>query len=390
MNKEMVKEVFQYLEENQEKMVEDLKTIVSMNSYTPDVEDTTKVMEHLKSLFEEIGFNCDLVDVGPNAPTLVGIYNENIDGKPVLFSGHADTVIKKDAYETKFRVEDNKSFGPGVLDMKGGIITGLYAIKALINAGFNERPIKIAFSGDEEIGHYESSGSEALQNAAKGSICAFNLETGLLDNSLCVGRKGRLLSKIHVIGVGSHAGNDFLTGRNAIAEMAHKIIEIQNLTDLDKGTTVTSSIISGGTVSNAIPQDCYLEVECRFENLDEMENHKEKIKSICNKIFIDGTKTEIEISEGFAPFEATDQVLKFYNFIKETAEENNLTEVKQIKLGGSSDAAYIQLAGVPVICSIGIQGQWNHTTREYALLDSMVERGKLLTSVVLNLNNYKE
>jgi len=390
MNRDTIKQAFNYLESNRDNMVQTLKEFVSMNSFSKDTEDVVKAMEHLKGLFEEESFTCRLIDVEKNGPTLVGIYNEENKNKPVLFSGHADTVIEDHVYDEKFRVEGNKAYGPGVLDMKGGIITGLYAIKALIHSGYRDRPIKIIFSGDEEIGHFQSKGAEALQEEAKGAVCAFNLETGLIDNSICVGRKGRILYHVNVTGVESHAGNDFLTGRNAIEEMAYKIIEIQKLTDLDKGTTVTASVIKGGTVSNAIPKECNLEVECRFETKEEMEKYQKNLKEICSKPVIDGTKTDLVFMGGFSPFETTDEVLKLYDFIEEVAKENKLPETKKIRLGGSSDAAYIQAAGVPVLCSIGIQGQWNHTTREYALLDSMVDRSKLLSASVINLERFTE
>ncbi len=386
MKKQIIEKAFKYLEENRDNMVETLKEFVSMNSFSKDTEDVIKAMEHLKELFEKEGFTCKLIDVEKNGPTLVGLYGDDNGKEPVLFSGHADTVIGKHVYDNKFRVEDGKAYGPGVLDMKGGIITGLYAIKALISAGYNERPIKIIFSGDEEIGHFESKGAEVLQEEAKGCVCAFNLETGLIDNSICVGRKGRILYHVNVTGVESHAGNDFLSGRNAIEEMAYKIIEIQKLTDLDKGTTVTASVIKGGTVNNAVPKECHLEVECRFETVEEMKRYQKRLEEVCSKTFVDGTTTDLVFMGGFSPFETTKDVLSLYELVEEVAKENNLAETKQIRLGGSSDAAYIQAAGVPVLCSIGIQGQWNHTTREYAILDSMVERGKLLSASVIGLN----
>jgi len=209
-----------------------------------------------------------------------------------------------------------------------------------------------------------------------------------MNNTLCFGRKGRILAHIEVTGVESHAGNDFSSGRNAIAEMAHKILELQSLTDLEKDTTVTCSIIKGGSVNNAVPGHCYLEVECRYKTLEEMERFKKGVADICAKSHIEGTSSKFYYSTEFAPYETTEQVMSFFRFIENTARECGLEEVKGTYLGGSSDASYFQMVGVPVICSIGVQGQWNHTLREYARLDSMADRGKLLASVVLNLNRF--
>lgn len=389
MNKEMAAKVFAYLDEHQEEMASVLEELVSVESYSLDADDVKKAAEKIKALYEAEGFVCELKDAAPNGPTLVGILGENRPGKPVIFSGHFDTVIKKGVYPSPvFRREDNKAYGPGVLDMKGGIVIALFVAKALNAAGYDERPIKIAFSGDEEIGHHLSKGAEHLQEAAQGGACCFNLETGMIDNSLCTGRKGRLEFHITVTGVESHAGNDFLSGRNAIAEMAHKIIEIQALTDFTKGTTVTCSTIKGGTITNAIPKECILGGECRYETMSEMENFKKKFEAICSKTVIDGTSIKVEYKSAFAPYEQNEQVMRLHRFVADTATECGLAVPGSKTLGGSSDAAYIQLAGTPVLCSFGVIGQWNHTTREYAFLDSMSPRGKLISSVILNIGKF--
>lgn len=390
MNKKQLEQVYSFLDEKQEEMISVLEEVVNLEGSSREVENVRKVADKFKELFEAEGFKCELVEVGNNAPTLLGVLGKEREGKPVIFSGHMDTVIKTGVYTAPaFRREGNKAYGPGVLDMKGGIVIALFVAKALNVIGYNERPLRIAFSGDEEIGHYGSRGADILREAAVGGVCAFNLETGILDNTLCYGRKGRLESYITVTGVESHAGNDFLSGRNAIAEMAHKIIEIQDLTDLEKGTTVTCATISGGTITNAVPKECIMGGECRYDTVEEMENYKNKVREICNKTYIDGTTTKIEFKTEFAPYECTDDVMGLWEFIRDTAEECGLEKVNGKKVGGSSDAAYIQMAGTPVICSIGIQGQWNHTTREYALLDSMSPRGKLIASVILNLDKFE-
>src|SRR5699024_6041606 len=129
------------------------------------------------------------------------------------FSGHMDTVFPTGSFgEELFLIKDGKAHGPGVLDMKGGIIIALYAIKALNHIGYNERPLKIIISGDEEIGHINSSGNDIITKEAEGGVCAFNLETGRADHSLCIGRKGRIECHVTVNGVESHAGNDFESG----------------------------------------------------------------------------------------------------------------------------------------------------------------------------------
>lgn len=390
MNKEQLNQVYSFLDENQEKMISVLEDVVNIESYAREVENVRKAAAKFKELFEAEGLQCELVEVGDNGPTLIGILGAERKGKPVIFSGHMDTVIKSGVYEAPvFRREGNKAYGPGVLDMKGGIVIALFVIKALNAIGYSDRPLKIIFSGDEEIGHSGGKGAEVLLDAAVGGACAFNLETGFINNALCYGRKGRQEFFVTVTGVESHAGNDFLSGRNAIAEMAHKITELQSLTNLEKDITVTCATIQGGTVTNAIPKECVIGGECRYSTVAGMEHFKQRAQEICSKTFIDGTSTKLELTTSMPPYECTEKVLRFWKFIQEIADEYSLDKIGGKEVGGSSDAAYIQMADTPVICSIGIQGEWNHTTREYALLDSMGSRGKLISLVILNLDHFE-
>lgn len=389
MNEVLFQEISTYLENHYQEMVDTLEEVVNIESYSLDVEGVTNVAKHFKKRFEEEGFTCHLQKMKPNGPTLTGVLGKTRKKAPILFSGHYDTVIKPGQYNKPVFTQNNhKAFGPGVLDMKGGIVIALYTIKALTAAGYSDRPLKIAFSGDEEIGHLKSEGAKALTKAAEGCVCAFNLETGLIDNSLCYGRKGSAEAHVEVTGIGAHAGNDFLQGRNAVAEMAEKIIRIQKITDLNKGTTVSCGVIEGGTVPNAIPEKCYLKLECRYQSERELLRFKKELEEIVNTSYIGKTTATVTYPLVFSPYERTENVVRFWEFIKNTANKYGLEEVRGTYLGGSSDAAYMQKAGVPVICAVGIQGQWNHTIKEYALLDSLVTRSKLLAATILDLNHF--
>ncbi|MCC0643689.1 Carboxypeptidase G2 [Clostridioides difficile] len=383
-------DISKFVDENREEIISLWKDIVNTESYTNCKESVNILAEKLKTEFEKEGLDCNLIDVGNNGNTLVGTLGSNRNGKPIIFSGHMDTVFEIGTFgENPFKIEEGKAYGPGVLDMKGGIVISLYVIKALNKIGYNERPIKIVFSGDEETGHRDSAGGEIMLKEGQGGLCAFNMETGLVDNSLCVGRKGRIGCNVHVKGVETHAGNDFEGGRNAIEEMANKILKIQRLTNLELGTTVTVSVIKGGRVPNSIPQDCNIEIDIRFEKVEEAENVKKRIEEICKETYIEGTSTEVKIVNEMMAFETTEDVMKFYEFVNTVSKENGFGEINAKKLGGSSDASYLTIGKVPTICSFGVKGEWNHTSREYALVDSMFERVKLISEVILNLDKFE-
>ncbi len=385
------KEILAFIDEHRDNILNDWQELVELEGATLEKEHVETAMARYRSWLEAEGFECRMIDVGEKtAGTLVGVLGADREGEPILFSGHLDTVYPKGTFGSElFVIKDGHAHGPGVLDMKGGLIIALYVVKALKMLGYEETPLKFVVSGDEENGHQLSIGDDVFIEEAKDCLFGLNMETGRIDNKLCIGRKGTANAYITVTGVGSHAGNDFEAGRNAIAEMAHKIIVIQGLTDLAKGTTVNVGVISGGTVTNAIPASCEIKVDMRFENHQEEEAIKARVFEVASQTYIDGTTTEVEIVSGLRSFETTDKVTHFFEFIQRVASETDHEIPGSVYLGGGSDAAYVGAAETPAICSIGVLGQWNHTKEEYAVVDSMFDRISLVTTLVLNQQAFK-
>lgn len=144
----------QYIEAHREDMIRFWEKLVNMQGSSREKEKVNRVMDFLKESFEAEGLACRLEDSQGNANVLIAVDGPDRPGRPVILSGHADTVFPEGSYpEDPFRIEDGKAYGPGVIDMKGGITIMLYAVKALHYLGYGERPVKIILVGDEEIGH---------------------------------------------------------------------------------------------------------------------------------------------------------------------------------------------------------------------------------------------
>lgn len=382
---EMQKQIEQYIRQNRQQMLDLWEELVNMESYVGEGEHVNQVLRLVQQQFEQEGFQCRIVDVGGGwGGTLVGTLGADRGGKPILFSGHLDTVFPQGSWgEKPFVIREDKAYGPGALDMKGGVVIALYAVKALNRAGWKEAPIKIIFSGNEEKGHIDSTGAQVFLEEGKDCLFAFNMETGLADGCLCVGRKGHLGCQVTVTGVESHAGNDFESGRSAIEEAAHKILAIQALTDLEEGTTVNVGVIQGGTVANAVPGQCRFTVDIRVAKEQGRQRVKEALPAIVQQCTVEGTSGSYQF-EGDSPiYETTPAVEKFYQFVCQVARDQGLPEPGRRVLGGFSDAAYISLAGTPVLCSFGVRGQWNHTKREYALVETLFERTQYICAIIL-------
>lgn len=386
----MQKQIEMYIDSHREEIVEQWKTLVNLEGKAEELGALDLVAKHLYELFTEAGVECQLHRGHPEAPqTLTGVIGKDRPGQPILFGGHYDTVFKKGTFgDDPFRIDDEgKAHGPGCLDMKGGIIITLYVIKALEAAGYQERPIRIVFCGDEEGGpHHAESATPYIMEMATGCVCAFNMETGPVNNDLCVGRKAPVGGSFVVTGVSAHSGNNFEAGRNAVVEAAHKIIALDALTDMEKGTNMNVAIVHGGKIWNSIPDRCEVGFSCRFASNKEIERVQAAIAEIMAHTYIDGTTTEYTIGHAGVVFEPTDASMALWALCDKVSQENGYGAMGHVFLGGGSDAVSMSIVGTPTLCSCGVRGEWNHTDREYAVVESMFIRAKLWCAVVQRID----
>lgn len=378
---------FQFIDAHREEMLALWQELVNMESGSQNKAGIDAVAAKIQKVLESAGAVTKIVEFEKAGNMLIGEIGAERAKPKALFMGHMDTVFSLGTVEKRpFTIKDGKAYGPGVLDMKGGIVIALYAMKALQAVGYNERPLKMILAGDEEIAHINSNSADVFLEEAKGAKAAFNCETGYEDNLLVTGRKGTLTFNIEVAGVAAHAGNEPEKGRNAILELAHKIIAIQNLNKNEIGTTFNVGVISGGTVHNAVPANAKIEVDVRYLDPNLLPEIRRQVKEICDVTYIEGTTTTVTDKIGIAPMKTTPEVNALFELITKTYAEMGLGTPYAKTLGGGSDSAYSVMAGVPTICSIGVKGGKNHTKDEYAVVETLFERAKLLAACVLNLD----
>jgi glutamate carboxypeptidase len=223
---DMVK-VKQYIEAHTNDIVEKYKELINLQDFWRNTDAVASVAKWLEEEFTNEGATCKLIETGEKSgPIFTGIFGKELPGKPVMFCGHMDTALDSALYsESPFYIKEGKAYGPGVLDMKGGIIISLYVLKAMKYAGNIHRPIQFLYAPDEEGCHLYSHVPDYIQKHSENCLFAFNMETGLVNNSLCTGRKGRIGVDISIEGIEAHAGNDFTAGINAIEEAAYKILD---------------------------------------------------------------------------------------------------------------------------------------------------------------------
>ena len=305
---------------------------------------------------------------------------------PVAVLGHMDTVHEKGAFGTPPVTEkDGLLYGPGVGDMKGGVVTGLLAVEAIRRAGVPHREIRVILNPDEESG--EHMGMELRrsfhEDNARGCIAAFNCETGC-PGQMTVGRKGVLRMSIDVTGITAHAGNAYFEGASAIREMAHKIVAIE-AHSTQEGMTFNCGKIEGGTVVNIIPAACHAEFDIRFCNAAQRAEAERIVREETARAYVPGTTAVTEVLHELPAMEDTAANRALFDKVAAFAAEYGLEELRPIVRGGGSDSAFTTGIGVPTVCSMGVIGYYPHTTRECAEVDSLGRRAKILAGALLSV-----
>lgn len=380
---------YQWIDEHKDEMVSLWKEMVTIDSGI-GVRDGGMAMGNLcAGILEELGFSIRRVSYEKCGDTIIG-ERGNMTKPFTILIGHMDTVFFKGEPEKRpFTIKDGKAYGPGVLDMKGGVTILLSTLKALHEAGFEDFPCKVILDADEEPAHVFSNAPEVIQKEAEGAKCAFNFETGFTDHSLVVQRKGCWRFFIETFGRGCHVGNDPENGRSAILEMAHKIIEIEKLTDYSKQYNVNVGTIEGGTVANAAPAYCKVECDFRYTHPEDLPVLRRKVDEVCSRQYVPDTTTKVSDSVGFATMTRLPGNLELLKIAQEVAEESGFPKPEARLCGGGSDAAYTTAMGVPTLCAVGVEGARNHTVEEWADVDSLFRRAKQMAGILLKVNGSK-
>ena len=382
---EDVVQLFDKVDQNREAMVDTWKLLVDRDCGSGNKAGVDGVGRDVKDFLEKCGFKVWFHEYEKAGNMLVAEYGDA--SKPfIVLTGHMDTVFGDGTAAARpFTIKDGKVTGPGVLDMKGGVTILLYAVRFLLEAGYNRYRIKIILAGDEEVAHGNSTASADYEKEAKGAIMGFNLETGFVDNSVVIERKGVAQYLFEVDGVGAHAGNNPEDGRSAVEELAHKILDIQAETDWQEGTTVNCGVIAGGTVANAVPEHAWVKVDVRFKTTAGMERIEKAFQKIAKKQYVESTTTCCKKLVVFPPMERLESSEKLFERAEAIAEKYGFPKAKAIAVGGGSDSAHLTACGIPTLCALGVRGQFNHTERERAEEESLFERTKLLMALLSEL-----
>lgn len=311
--------------------------------------------------------------------------------RPILLLGHRDTVFPKgEPTRRPFTVSGGRGYGPGVADMKSGLVIEAFALAAFAAVGGAAAPITMLTTSDEEIA--SPSSRELIQSYAREARAVFNAEpareatTPAADRNMRTqvitrGRKGGVFLRADVTGKAAHSGARYELGRSAILDLAQKVAALHALTDLAAGVTVNVGLIGGGQTVNTIAPDAWGEIDLRYVEPVQRTALIEAIHAIVETPMVEGTSARLMIKGEFLPLNQTSagqQLLEIYA----TAAKGFGVEVSAEFTGGCADSGLTAAVGCPTLCSIGPTGGGGHTPEEFVDIDSLLPTARTLAAAI--------
>jgi glutamate carboxypeptidase len=366
-------EIQNHFTEKQQAMIDMLTDLVNIESPSHVKEAVDQMSAKIAELFEANGAAVEIHPREDVGDIVLGKWNADAAGKAFLILAHMDTVHPIGSVaERPVRIDDNgRLYGPGAVDMKGGIVVALTAIQGLVERNeLPDSPIWFLATSDEEIGSTRS--HEMIENLAKQAGLVLVLEPPTRDGALKTSRKGTASYELSVKGKAAHAGNEPEAGINAVIEFSQQALDLNELNDLRNGTSVSVTTVSGGTASNVIPDRVTARIDVRALTQQAYNRVHEKI--MARSPFMPGAEVEMQRLHARPPMERDG---KLFEQAKAIAKAESIT-IREDGAGGGSDGNFTAALGIPTLDGLGSAGGGLHATNEHVLINSLPEKAALV------------
>lgn len=383
-------QITEWLATQQEAMLAELEAMVNIDGGSYDKEGVDAVGQRVKDFCARFDIPVETVKgekhgdclralVGGGDATASGNARQNI-----VLMGHRDTVFPKGEPERRpFRIENGIATGPGVCDMKAGLVQNLFVLAAFRQFGGAPGPLVGLFTGDEEIGSPE--GRPVIEAEARRARVVFNSEPGRPSGAVVTGRKGGVFMVMDIEGKAAHSGGNFEAGISAIEELARKIQAIHALTDIPRGITLNVGLVSGGQSVNTVAPWAQGQIDLRYIHPEDRDDIMGRIEGIIAQSFVPGTRARLTIRGEFVPLAqnaGTDAVFAAY---KAAAADSGFETMGEFA-GGCADSGFTAAQGAPTLCAVGPVGGKAHSPEEYLEVASFVPRAQALARAILKLD----
>lgn len=359
--------------------LEDLKTIININSYTENKNGVDNVGKHMATWLNTLGFETIRYERELLGDHLL-FKTKKKDGIKILLLGHNDTVFPKGYFEG-FKEDDEWVYGPGVCDMKGGNIVALESLRNIFKENSEIFNIDFLLVSDEETGSDDS--KEVTSSIANNYDYCFVFEAAGKNLEVVTARKGVGRYIIKIDGKASHAGTSYTKGVNANLEAAIKLQKYSELINLEEGTIVNVGQIQGGIGINTVSPHCEMKMEFRFDKKSEQKRVIKAVEEITATSYVEGTKSHADGIIQRGVMEENSKQLELIKFFEELTSHT----IPKERRGGVSDANIVASFGVTTLDGFGPYGDGDHTKKERALKSSFIQRIEIMTKILRHYQN---
>ena len=304
--------------------------------------------------------------------------HEREAGPGIVFLGHMDTVFPAGTAAARpFRVEGGRAYGPGVADMKAGVVANMFAARALKDLGLIDVPMTLMFSPDEELG--APTATRVYRERISGARAVICAEPGFPDGGVTTERRGSGHFHMRISGISAHAGRCYEDGASAILELAHKIVALDAFVDAQAQTIVNTGLISGGNSANAVAPWADARIHITFNTVDAAERLVENVRAVAARTFVPRTTTRISGGIRLHPLEYTADVETLFGMAERACAAMGGYTIRRNRALGASEAGFTaSVLGIPSICSMGPEGAELHSPSEYLSVDTVLPRCKMI------------
>ncbi len=373
-----------WLNEQLPMIEQSLAALVNVNSFTDNPEGGRRVGTLLRDVFAIEGLAVETVPSVRYADHLVFRSSGSNCKDPIAMLGHLDTVFPPGKFEG-YRVDGPLRRGPGVLDMKGGLVVIAWALKAIARTvGLTTiAPLRIVIVADEEVGSPE--GRPLIERVIADAKSCLVFESGRSNDAIVIQRKGTGAITVTAHGKAAHAGNNHADGANALWAISRFVDQAQQLTDYPRGITVNVGKVTGGQGKNTVPDQAVAELDIRFQTKADAQWLVAKLNDAARSAAASVAGTQLEVHSGPSrlPMERTDASVALMHAYAECARAHGLAADEAPRVGGGSDACTSSAMGIASIDALGPRGKGFHTVDEYIEVQTLVSRAAALVDFLM-------
>src|SRR5262245_11737935 len=373
-----------WLSLQQDAMLELLCELVNIDRGSYDKGGVGQVGQRLIRFFEEPALVVALEPHQTFAPAIhVRLDAAPANERPIVLMGHRDTVFAKgEAARRPFRIDNGRAYGPGVSDMKSGLVMNAFVLAAVKRFGGAPAPVVGLITSDEEIA--SPSSRPIIERVARAARCVFNAEPGRPSGNVVTGRKGGVFMRFEVLGKAAHSGGAFEKGISAIGELAHKIVAMHQVTDLGRGVTVNVGTVAGGQSVNTTAPHAEGQIDLRYIKPADRALALASLQDIVDAATVPGTTARLQILGEFLPLTTTGAAEELFVGYQAAAADLGLGIAGEFT-GGCADSGFSAGVGCPTLCATGPVGGNAHTPEEYLEVGSLVPRAQALALAIMRL-----